>query len=529
MDRSEARGLWRPLESDFGQGGAASAEESPVYCHIHAAAGMWMVVVGLWRGYPVARCLLRPDGNIHAGGLLLCVSRAVATGRSVFRFRSLASEREDGTFELLSISTLSSRQIVMGKLCSSILQMLVYYSALAPCIAFTYLLRGVDLIVIALLLAITFLQSTLLSSIGLVFAGLSRSRQWQSLVSVLLLLGLVVWGVTWASIIGSIADSGVEDMPVDDADFWIVMLGVLTAGVMYIVLAVYVAAAQNSFRSDNRSTKIRIVLTIQTLLFIGWVAYTFLRVGQPYALLFCLIVAAIHWSLYGMLLTGESAELSPRVKRQLPQTTVGRLLFTWFNPGAGTGYVFAVGHVLLMSGFVLGAVAFQDVFNFPRPEYGSVRGESETSLVAVLILCYITFYLGLGQLLIRLIPNRAQYGLVLPFLIQLLITLAGAGIPLSIEMWLDRRGRLDYSALQAPNWMWTIVRAIDDNDVDEVVFVTLIAGALTVFVANLWVIRKQLGIHRAAAPARVQQDDAETNPAPEPEAPVNPLDTRDLS
>ena len=54
-------------------------------------------------------------------------------------FRSLAAEREDGTFELLSITALSSRQIVTGKLGSAMLQMLIYYSALAPCIAFTYL------------------------------------------------------------------------------------------------------------------------------------------------------------------------------------------------------------------------------------------------------------------------------------------------------------------------------------------------------------------------------------------------------
>src|SRR5262245_61944194 len=36
-------------------------------------------------------------------------------------FRSLAAEREDGTFELLSITSLSSRQIVLGMLGSAIL------------------------------------------------------------------------------------------------------------------------------------------------------------------------------------------------------------------------------------------------------------------------------------------------------------------------------------------------------------------------------------------------------------------------
>jgi hypothetical protein len=57
-------------------------------------------------------------------------------------FRSLASEREDGTYELLSITALSPRLIVTGKLGSALLQMMVYYSALSPCIVFTYVLRG---------------------------------------------------------------------------------------------------------------------------------------------------------------------------------------------------------------------------------------------------------------------------------------------------------------------------------------------------------------------------------------------------
>ena len=60
-------------------------------------------------------------------------------------FRSLAAEREDNTYDLLSITTLKPRQIISGKLGSSVVQMGVYFSAITPCLAFTYLLRGIDL------------------------------------------------------------------------------------------------------------------------------------------------------------------------------------------------------------------------------------------------------------------------------------------------------------------------------------------------------------------------------------------------
>ncbi len=64
-------------------------------------------------------------------------------------FRSLAGEREDRTYELLSITTLKPRQVISGKLGSAVLQMLVYFSAVSPCLAFTYMLRGIDVLTIA--------------------------------------------------------------------------------------------------------------------------------------------------------------------------------------------------------------------------------------------------------------------------------------------------------------------------------------------------------------------------------------------
>ena len=64
-------------------------------------------------------------------------------------YRSLLSERDLNTFELLSITTLSPRRIVAGKLLSSLVQLFIYYSAIAPFIAFTYCLNGITITMIA--------------------------------------------------------------------------------------------------------------------------------------------------------------------------------------------------------------------------------------------------------------------------------------------------------------------------------------------------------------------------------------------
>ena len=127
------------------------------------------------------------------------------------------------------------------------------------------------------------------------------------------------------------------------------------AFVTYVVLLILVASAQNSFASDNRSTRIRIAICVQTVLFIGWVTYGWLQVSAEELLFMAVIFAMIHWYVYGVLMSGENAKLSPRVRRQLPMSFLGRVFLTWFNPGSGTGYVFAISHVLLLMG--LAAVA----------------------------------------------------------------------------------------------------------------------------------------------------------------------------
>ncbi len=107
-------------------------------------------------------------------------------------FRSLAEEREDNTYDLLSITTLRPRQIISGKLGSAVVQMAVYFSAITPCLAFTYLLRGIDLPTIAVLLAYLFFWSLGLSMIGILLATLTKRRFAHVFVSVAF-VGSLLW------------------------------------------------------------------------------------------------------------------------------------------------------------------------------------------------------------------------------------------------------------------------------------------------------------------------------------------------
>ncbi len=435
-------------------------------------------------------------------------------------FRSLASEREDGTYELLSITSLSSRQVVTGKLGSSILQMLVYYSALAPCIAFTYLLRGVAVLTVILLLFYTFVGSVMLSVAGLLLAAISRTRVWQMLISVGMLVGLVVLAWNWAYMVMQILNSP-EVFPTDDVDFWIGNGVVLTAIGSYFAILLLVAAAQNSFASDNRSTSVRIAMLVQTVLFFGWTAYLWLRWAVWQAPLLMLIFAAAHWYVYGVFLTGESAELSPRVRRNLPQSAMGRLFLTWFNPGSGTGYVFAVttfGTLTLLLG--LGLYFSNQYVNVNVPTFaGALLGFQQRLLEFYLLLvAYFVIYLGIGRLLILLIRTRYRVGLHFPVLIHVLVLAMGCGVPMFLDMWINGYQSLDYTPLQAPNWYWTLQEVLDFGSRLRTyagVPVLVVCTALLVFLLNLIFVVGEVRQLRVESPARVREDDSSADSEPD--------------
>ena len=107
-------------------------------------------------------------------------------------YRSLLAERELHTYDLLRITALSPRQIVRGKLGTSLLQIVVYYSAIAPFIAFTSVLQGFDVAWISWVLLMSFLWSMALCTGALLTGISSRQNQWQSANMVGLIMILLI-------------------------------------------------------------------------------------------------------------------------------------------------------------------------------------------------------------------------------------------------------------------------------------------------------------------------------------------------
>jgi hypothetical protein len=455
-------------------------------------------------------------------------------------FRSLADERDDRTFELLSITALGPRQIVAGKLGSAVVQMLVYLSAITPCLAFTYLLRGIEAPTIMILVVYMFFGSLGLSMVALLAATLAQERHWQTLWSAAVVLGLVM---LFFFVVGA-GTEGItrERIPFESPGFWYANVGMALTYSSYFALFLLAAAARLTFPSENRSTPLRIVMLVQQLLLtfgVAWgIAYQrtisdgFRDMAVFGILSMFVSVLPLHWYFMGLFMIGEMPRLSNRAKRRLPQSFLGRAFFTWFNPGPASGYVFAVTNLASGMMLVLGAIAVwagsqtSPQVTTPNPtRFGSSSNDIwQIVYICLLAFGYVAFYLGLGRLVLGLLRRVAPVGMFLGVLIQVLLLLIGCIAPVLIDE-LAGNHRYEYSLLYVynpPATFGAVGRQMLTGGSETAVLIVL-CSALAMFLANLRGIAEELRQVRAEAPRRVIEEEEALHPKPVM-VPINPFE-----
>ncbi|MEM6654162.1 MAG: hypothetical protein AAF596_00015 [Planctomycetota bacterium] len=420
-------------------------------------------------------------------------------------YRSLAAEQEENTRDLLMVSALSPQQIVNGKIGSAVLQMMVYFSALAPCLAFTYLLRGVDLVSIVMPPVYVFAASLLLSMAGLTAASLTRRKYGQVILSigfVVLLLSCFGWGL------GAIALLMTEGFQYfRDSDFWIANLMVLNFVVTTFLLLYYAAAGLNTFTAANRSTPIRVVLFIKQACCVGWVSYAYIRSGYESELLFVgIALTGLLWFAAGGVMTGEAPVLSNRVRRTLPTTAVGRVFGSWFNPGPGTGLMFAVATWSATVGPVLIALLL-----------ASPQTPNTGALFLTLATAYAIIFLGVGRFVVSALRRVAEVTLLGCLLIHFLLVLGASAAPLLLAIWTDApqpRGFVSY-LIFSPMVTLNAVVTGRLNAGDELLLMLTVPGvALCVLLVCLVDAGRETRQTRTPIPKRVIEDEEQLNPTP---------------
>ena len=361
--------------------------------------------------------LLAAGSNVEYGSVgqafftfyfgVLCVALGVVVPFGAFR--SLLNERDDNTYELLSITTLSPGQIVRGKWACAIVQTLLFYSAIAPFIAFTALLQGFDFGQAAVLLVAAFYGSTALSITSLMLSTTVRQRVWQGFLSMALIAALCM---LVAMILSGLSSLMMFPLPLDKPEFWWAIAALVVVSATYQWLFYQIAAARLTFESENRSTGIRWTVSGQFwLLWLLAAAYHWYRGTAPRVDLVWFLTGAsgVHLAMVGLAFSAEPDGLSRRVRRTLPRRFWLRPPLVPLLPGGARGYLFTLFHAAAMLVLVVLVSAWSNV-----SVTGGVRATFDNLVLlneaawsrhilwfGIAIVCYVAIYSGLAASFLR--------------------------------------------------------------------------------------------------------------------------------
>ena len=352
-------------------------------------------------------------------------------------YRSLAQEYEDGTIDMVLITTMKPYQIIAGKLGSAMLQVLIYMSVLAPCISFCYLLRGVDITQIYYAIGGGFIVSFGLCCLAIALASAADSNRLVQVISVFLILGLLFCAWIWCFLAYAICFA---PMPANQRPMINLMLsGPALAWISTAIILFFAASAKIAFSSSNRSTMIRVGVTVQVVLFFGWVLSAMTVFGfDKIAFMLSSVFAMQYLLLAGAMMVGCHPGMSPRVRRSLPTTAFQRSLYSLYMPGPGRAFLFVVGLamgltltlIMIAAGSELFDVTFDMQMGPGMNNMGTLSAvETQFAVFAVITnFVYFLFFFCLTFLISRLFAYRSQTRR--PFVIEMAIC-AGLLAPLS--------------------------------------------------------------------------------------------------
>ena len=220
--------------------------------------------------------------NMQLGGSMFSAFMVILAGASIFFIPlytavRVAAERQENNPDLLYVTTLSPARIIRGKFLCSAYIALLFFSACMPFMAFTNLLRGVDLPTVFFILGYLFLAVCAANMIAIFVACIPASRPFKVLFAMGGFFASFWIVIPLVTVSFFTMRSGVGAM-MAGRDFWIGALTAIVIGLAMIGLFFVLSVALVSPPSANRALPVRIYITViwllGGLLDFGWVAQT---------------------------------------------------------------------------------------------------------------------------------------------------------------------------------------------------------------------------------------------------------------
>ena len=266
-------------------------------------------------------------------------------------FSALRNERAEQTLDLITLTALSPRRVLVGKLLAQAVKLATLFAAMAPFVATCFLLGGIDLLTILVSLVILFLWSMWACAFCLFLSTLFKSRAMSGLIfGGAAILVLMVLGIS-RPLFFAMRVGGVGGGPSGTEIWWVLAIAV-TACVVTMVNLILLGENRLSLPSEDRTTALRVGFLLQFLTIAGW-TLSFINSAphiKPDAIEGFGTVAGLHLAVVAMFALTEDLVVSRRVWLRLTADSGWRWLLSILRPGGGRGAAYVLVQMVLLLG-----------------------------------------------------------------------------------------------------------------------------------------------------------------------------------
>ncbi|MED5374306.1 MAG: hypothetical protein VX899_25025 [Myxococcota bacterium] len=282
-----------------------------------------------------------PDrvGQVYFTGIYFCMAGAMLGLVPFQAFVAAGGGGRGSRAELLQLTALRPRQIVAGRLMSSLAQSGLVLAALLPYLALGFLLPGVDLFALFFIVVYTLIWSLAISSVTIAASFLTNNR----LVRVLLMvvLGAFQFGFT-SSAVGLAAELLDRSENLRDSEF-LAVSGLFAAMGLSIGLFAFIGGTLRiAHPEENRSTPLRVFMLLFAFIgaLLSYLLTWFVRHPEPEFPLVGYLMLGFFMLIPGGIFASEPERLGRRVQVTAPRNRTIALLAAPLMPGGGNGALF---------------------------------------------------------------------------------------------------------------------------------------------------------------------------------------------
>jgi ABC-type transport system involved in multi-copper enzyme maturation permease subunit len=329
-------------------------------------------------------------------------------------FRAMAREREDETWVLLALTGLGPRRIVRGKVTSALAQGLLYASACAPFVLFSYYLNGIALPTVLVALVMAAAWSTLLVCVAVAAATQAHSRIGRALthfLTLFVLLGATVLGVAFANVL---AEEGSRLLR-EESGFRAFCAAVFTWSLTTGWVLSEGAASGLCLISENSARGPRLALAVQMVLGVAVGASAALLIDAREGALVGSVCTSLQLVLAGGFAVSERDGFPPAFANGA----------VWLKPGALRSFLLITALIVVCT--LVWATVFQS-------------GTGNRTVLRPMLAgpLYVVLYLSLGVLAGRVTPLRKLSEPIATRVGFVTVTALGSAVPPFIALLMRR-------------------------------------------------------------------------------------------